>query len=195
MSDYNGNNNQNSNGYNNSNNDNKGQNGGGKNTPPKRQNLLLLVIAALLTLLVMSFFMKNVSGGSEQEISYDKFVSMLDKKEVKSVNILSDRIEIVPVEGAEVIKDPTNIYAEPVLDLFGTAAPVQKIYYTGISESGDQLTERLIKAGAEINPEIPDNSGLLFSILITYVLPIILVYFLISFFYRRMSGGGGPMGV
>ena len=191
MSDYENNSGSNGNGQGNNNQNN---NGGGKNTPPRKQSLLLLVIASLLTLLFMSFIMKNIGGGSEQEISYDEFVDMLENDQIESVNILSDRIEIIPLrEGID--KPKTNDMYGPMIDLFGTSQPATVTYYTGISESGDQLTERLLKKDVKINPEIPDNSGLLFSILITYVLPIVLVYVVISFLYKKMAGGGGPMGV
>ncbi len=191
MSDYENNSGSNGNGQGNNNQNN---NGGGKNTPPRKQSLLLLVIASLLTLLFMSFIMKNIGGGSEQEISYDEFVDMLENDQIESVNILSDRIEIIPFrEGID--KPKTNDMYGPMIDLFGTSQPATVTYYTGISESGDQLTERLLKKDVKINPEIPDNSGLLFSILITYVLPIVLVYVVISFLYKKMAGGGGPMGV
>ena len=191
MSDYENNSGSNGNGQGNNNQNN---NGGGKNTPPKKQSLLLLVIASLLTLLFMSFIMKNVGGGSEKEISYDEFIDMLENDEIASVSLLSDRIEIIPVTDEKANKASNDMYG-PVIDLFGTTGQTVTVYYTGIAESGDQLTERLLKKDVEINPEIPDNSGLLFSILITYVLPIVLVYILISFFYKKMSGGGGPMGV
>ena len=68
-------------------------------------------------------------------------------------------------------------------------------YYTGRAESDDALSARLLDAGVEINPEIPDNSGLLMSILLTYVLPILLLWFLLSFAYKKMGQGGGMMGV
>jgi len=46
-----------------------------------------------------------------------------------------------------------------------------------------------------INGEIPDNSGFLLSILLTYVLPFVVIIFLFNFLMKKMSGGGGPMGV
>ncbi len=170
-------------------------NNGGGNRPggsSGRQSLLFLLIACLVTLLFMSYFMKALSGATTQEISYDRFVEMLDKGEVESVFINSDKIEITPKtqEGSEgaASKDVT-------LGLITRTSPIVT-YYTGISESNDALTERLLKAGVEINNEIPDNSGWILSILLTYVLPILLLWGVMSLAYRRMSkGGGGIMGV
>ena len=141
------------------------------NNAPRKQSLLFLLIACLVTLLFMSYFMKAVNGATTQEISYDKFVEMIDEGKVASVHINSDKIEITPKteEGEE--------QTEPQTDAFGmlrASTPVIT-YYTGLSESGDALTERLLEAGVEINNEIPDNSGWILSILLTYVLPILLL--------------------
>lgn len=160
--------------------DNKNQNN--NNKPHKNQSIMYFLMVALVTLMVMSYFMKTMNDVSTQEISYDKFVSMLENGEIAKVKIQSDKIEIVPVDNEE---EKTN-----ALSLFMGTAP-SLIYYTGISESGDALTERCLEAGVEIVNEIPDNSGWLLSILLTYVLPILLMWGLMSLLFRKMSGGGG----
>lgn len=190
MSNYEGpNKNQNNSGNGSDNRNGQGNNNG--NMPPKKQSLLFLVIASLITLLAMSFFMKSFGDTSSKEIPYNEFVTMLDKGQVESVKISSEKLEITPKEAGG---NSNDAYA-PVIDIFGTANQTVTTYYTGIAESGDQLTLRLLRAGVEIKPEIPDNSGLLLSIILTYILPILLVWMIISFFYKRISGSGGPMGV
>ena len=173
-----------------------GRNGGngnnGSNNAPRKQSLLFLLIACLVTLLFMSYFMKAVNGATTQEISYDKFVQMVDEGKVESVFINSDKIEITPKTEGNANTQPA---ATDPMSLFKTTTPAIT-YYTGISESNDALTERLLKAGVEINNEIPDNSGWILSILLTYVLPILLLWGVMSLAYRRMSkSGGGIMGV
>lgn len=160
--------------------DNKNQNN--NNKPHKNQSIMYFLMVALVTLMVMSYFMKTMNDVSTQEISYDKFVSMLENGEIAKVKIQSDKIEIVPVDNEE---EKAN-----ALSLFMGTAP-SLTYYTGISESGDALTERCLEAGVEIVNEIPDNSGWLLSILLTYVLPILLMWGLMSLLFRKMSGGGG----
>ncbi len=171
----------------------RGGNGNnGSNNAPRKQSLLFLLIACLVTLLFMSYFMKAVNGATTQEISYDKFVEMVDEGKVESVFVNSDKIEITPKTEANTDAKPSS--TDP-MSLFRTTTPAIT-YYTGISESNDALTERLLKAGVEINNEIPDNSGWLLSILLTYVLPILLLWGVMSLAYRRMSkSGGGIMGV
>ena len=172
----------------------QGGNGNNNNSngAPRKQSLLFLLIACLVTLLFMSYFMKAVNGATTQEISYDRFVEMLDKGEVASVFINSDKIEITPKTEDGSAQNNTQ------RDAFGMLKAVSPTitYYTGISESNDALTERLLAAGVEINNEIPDNSGWILSILLTYVLPILLLWGVMSLAYRRMSkSGGGIMGV
>lgn len=197
MENYEGNNHE-SGGYNNDSgngNSNNGQdNKNGKGMPPRKQNVFLLLLASLITLIAMSLFMKGYGSDASKEISYDEFVDMLDEGEVESVIINDEQILITPKSDKAEDSDDSDMY-KPVVDVFGTTDDLRMTYFTGISESGDALTARLLEADVEIINEIPDNSGLLLSILLTYVLPIVLVYLILTFAYRKISGGGGPMGV
>ena len=164
-----------------------GPGGSGDNRPPKKQNLLFFLIASLITLLCMSYFMKAFSSATTKEIPYNEFVTMLNNNEVESVYISSDKIDITPKVKKEDKQAVTNPFAVNQQSLI--------TYYTGRAESDDALSERLLQAGVEINPEIPDGSGMILSIILTYILPILLLWFVISFAYRKMSKGGGMMGV
>ena len=164
-----------------------GGNGQGNDgMPPKKHNLLFLLIASLITLVCMSYFMKSFDAATTKEIPYNEFVAMLEEGKVDSVYITSERVEIYPVE------EKKESYA---FNPFALGQTSSFTYYTGRAESNDALSERLLKADVEINPEIPDNSGVLMSILLTYILPILLLWGLMSFAYKKMSGGGGVMGV
>lgn len=182
--------NNNLNSYNGGNGYNNGQGGGsggpggsggqqGPGGSPGRQNLLLLLVAALVTLVCMSFFMKMLSGVSNQEVTYNEFLEMVDKGEVESVEITDDQINIIPKTN-----ETENAFVQPP----------EITYYTGRVED-DTLTDKLLKAGVKINGQIPDNSGFLLSMLLTYVLPFVAIIFLFNFLMKKMTGGGGPMGV
>ena len=68
--------------------------------------------------------------------------------------------------------------------------------YTGMAESEDALTQRLVDAKITYNPYVPDSSGMVMSFLLSYVLPVLLMWGLLSILFRRMGGGrGGIMGV
>ena len=174
------------NGNNNNNNGNNGGNGGGE--PPRRQSIMLFLIAALITLLGMSFFMGNIGGSSSEEITYNAFLDMVKDGKVKEVLITPDEIRITPVE--EKKKEPQQI--NPFLP-YAYDAP-EKTYYTGVVED-DTLPGYLKEHGVEFKQQIPDDTSWLLSIILTYILPIVLVWILLSFLFRKMGGGGGPMGV
>lgn len=153
---------------------------GGNGDGPKRQNLLLLLLASLVTLLLMSWFMSKMTGVTNVEITYNEFIDMLEQGKVESVQIEDEQINIIPKKTE--VKSPEDLL-------------IQRTYYTGRAEDDDTLTKRLLEHDVEVTKKIPDNSGMLFSILLTYVLPLVLVWVLLSFLFRRMGGSGGPMGV
>ena len=173
------------NSQNNGSNNRKGNPPGGQ--PPKKQNLLVFLVATLISLVMMSYFMKSMDGGTSKEIPYNEFVSMLESGDVESVHIGSDKIVIYPVE--EEKTQPQN------LTMLMMQMQSDFTYYTGRAESNDTLTNRLLEAGVEIESEIPESSNMLLDMLLTYVLPLVLVWVVFGFIMKRMGGGGGPMGV
>lgn len=164
---------------------NNGSGSGNNGKDPKRQSIILFLIAALVTLLLMSSFMKMMSGEMEKEVSYNDFIKMLEEGKVEAVEIGSDRVLITP-------KTEEN---ENSLSLFfyGGASPIT--YYTGKIEDDDTLTARLLEYNVPVKGQVADSSGIIISFLLTYVVPILLMWVLLSFLFRKMSKGGGPMGV
>ena len=63
-------------------------------------------------------------------------------------------------------------------------------YHTGKIEDDDTLTQRLLDANVEVSGSVPDGSGIILSIL-SYILPILLMWGLLSLLLRKMTGGGG----
>lgn len=174
-----GNNNQSNNGS------NGNGNGSGNGRDPKKQSIILFLIAALITLLMMSSFMKMMSGETEKEISYNEFIRMLEAGDVESVEIGSDRVIISPK--AEERTQTMGFY------MYGGAASIT--YYTGKIEDDDTLTQRLLEYDVPVKGQVADKSSVIISFLLTYVVPILLMWVLLSFLFRKMSKGGGPMGV
>ena len=161
-------------------------NGGGPSKNPKKQNIILFVIAALISLLLVSAFMNFMTGSSEREISYNEFIQMLDENKVASVTIDSDRIYIQP----KVEQSQQN----PLMNLYGMSSSVT--FYTGKIEDNDTLTNRLLEhSDVEVKGKVADGSGAILGFLLTYVFPFLLMWVLLSFLFRKMSKGGGPMGV
>ena len=165
----------NNSGGNGNNNGSSGGNGNGNGRDPKKQNLLILLIAALLSLLCISYFMKAFTGATDTEISYNQFISMIEEGQVEKVKIESNQITIYPKSKQTV----SLFYMQPAIT-----------YHTGKIEDDDTLTQRLLDANVEVSGSVPDGSGIILSIL-SYILPILLMWGLLSLLLRKMTGGGG----
>lgn len=145
-----------------------------KNGMNNKKTFIYILIAAIVTLALFTFTTNQFKAGSNVEISYDKFIDMLDKGEIKSVNIQPDKIVIEPV------KQPNPLY--------------KMSYYTGVMNDGD-LTNRLLKAGVTINPEIVNNKTTILDFILVWILPFALIYLVMWFLFKMISkSGGGMMG-
>ena len=156
----------------------KGPNGPGKN--PKKNNVILLAAVALVTLLGLSFFMKTFEAATNVEISYSEFQQMVENGEVERVVFDDEKVYIEP-------KD------EEVQNIFRTSPQIT--YWTGKVQSNDALHEFLDSYKVEHDRDTPENSSFLTTMLLYYVLPMALMWVLLGFVFRKMGGGGGPMGV
>ena len=110
------------------------------------------------------------------EITYDKFIEMVDKDQVKEVTLQSGVLTVVP--------------------------KIQKSYYQNASykvnqmEDVDALTKRLEGTGIVFHYEQPDAMGEFVSTMISVLLPTVVLFFMLMFLMRRMNkGGSGIMGV
>ena len=151
-----------------------------KNQDPNRnkknhQSILAFLICLLVTLVCFSLF-TNMLQDNSSEITYDKFIDMVNNDEVKSVTLQSDTLTIVP-------KKQVNPYQEIS-------------YYTNLTEDETALTKRLEGTGIIFKSEPPDAFGEFMAMMLSVLLPSVLLFVLLMFFMRRMNkGGGGMMGV
>ncbi len=192
--------NNNLNEYDNGNGYNGGQNGPGKGGPgqggPGGQNrkpsLMFILLVALFTLMMVSFLLRFFSSGNNaSEITWSEFLAMVEEEKIESVEISSDLTRIT-IYTKESKKEDSNL---PDWYIYGNLmSDSRDVFYTGYVDD-EELIPYLKEQSVEVSREIPDNSGMLLSILLTYVLPVILVLVFFNFIFRKMSGSGGPMGV
>ena len=149
---------------------NQGPGNGNKN----HQSILAFLICLLVTLVCFSLF-TNMLKDDSSEITYDKFIDMVEKDQVKSVTLQSGTLTIVP-------KNQSNPYQE-------------MIYYTNQIEDENALTERLEGKNIIFKSEPPDAFSEFLSMMLSILLPSLLLFVLLMFFMRRMNKGGGMMGV
>ncbi len=157
-------------------NNNQPDNGnGGKKNGRSGQSMLFFVLITLVFLLLISFVSNRINSYTDQEISYTKFLDMVDNGEVESVEIGSNEIQITP-------KEDKN-------------GRVQRVYHTGVLED-EGLLDQLEKAGVEVSGTIPNNTYAWISSILSFLIPILLLWFVFSLVMRKVGGGaGGMMGV
>lgn len=158
---------------NNNSNNNNGRNQKGP------QTFIILAVAAIITLMLFSFINNLLVDSSKKQITYNEFLEMVDSGQVKSVEIGSDSISIVPSPKSD---NKDSVLTVPLIT-----------YYTGIVED-DTLIQRLLDAGVSVEGEIPDRVGFLESLLMS-LLPLLLIWLLLSFLFSKMARGSGMMGV
>ena len=197
---------------------------------------IILFTTLLITFIVMGLF-SLMRGGTPEEISYDKFLKLVDNKKVESVTFTNSRINIVLTDSArkeklkgtlkevkdeskksssskesteksgtsDSSKDSSSSAGEnETYDLIsqlqeqmqdsGDTEEKDPDYYTGLVND-ETLVEKLKKGGVQFKAEVPDTAGSLITELVITVVPIILMVLLFAFFMKRMTKGGGMMGI
>ena len=171
---------------NNSNNDNKssGNRNGSSRGPSSFMVFIVITIAGLL---FISSLLKFTSSSSTEEISYNEFIKMLEDDKVANVVIASaDRLVITAKP--EDVEDNSN-------GLFPTGLMMQKTYCTGIAEDYEKITSRVLEAGATISRDTEDGSSIILQIILTYVLPLVIMWILLSLLFRKVGKSGGIGGL
>ncbi|MBQ1733588.1 MAG: ATP-dependent zinc metalloprotease FtsH [Lachnospiraceae bacterium] len=154
---------------NNDNNNNGSSNDNGGHSP----SIMVFVIVTFLALLLISYFVGRTSAQSE-EITYDKFIQMVKDGEVEKVSIEGDRV-IITAKGDK--KDSGNHNG--------------KTYFTGLAEDSTTVTDRMLRAGVEVKSKVENGSSLLINILLTYVLPLVIIWIAMGFIFNRLGKSGG----
>lgn len=154
-----------------------GGNGGRNNRGG--QGIMAFVLLTLVALFVYALISNSISHASTQEKSYSDFIKQLDKGNVKSVEFDSYEIDYKLVDDGHKDYDIT--------------------YYTG-RVADDELVPTLKKAktsegkSIEIKAAIPDNTSTWIFNILSFIVPLILLWVLLAFVSKKMGGSMG-MGV
>lgn len=171
--------------------DNQNNQNNKNNKDPKKQGLSVIIITTLITALLVLGLYQFMQDSTSKEISYSEFLKMVDDGQLKKVTIDTDKLIITPKEAKESGKKDSKL---PFTN-YSKSTGVKVTYYTGIVKD-ETLSERLYKAGVEYGQKIPDStSAVLLNVLFSIVLPFIIIFFGLSFVMKKMTKGGGMMGV
>ena len=173
-----------------------------KNSNNNRQGWGIILITTLLVTFVVMGLYSFMRSSSPEEISYDEFLDLVEDKKVEEVELGSNRIYITLTDKAREEEKTDKGGGGGITGIFGQIqsqaggdGESDPDYYTGYV-SDDRLPEILDKAGVKFSGEVPDTAGsLIFEIVVTVILPIILLVVLFSFLMRKMTKGGGMMGI
>ena len=179
----------------NGNNGNNNNNNGGDNNNNKNGSMFLaFLVISLLALFFMSYVNRQVEGMSSEEISYSKFLELVGEDKVKSVEISSTQIEITMKDSEKETEEENQSKSENnTTSLMPQTGKSKITYYTGIVDDPD-LLPLLKEHDVVVKGTIPDNTSVWIYNILSFVIPLVLVWVLFAFIAKRM-GGGGVMGV
>lgn len=137
--------------------------------PDKKPIIWYWAIAIVIFLLLNMFVFPKVMQHNVKEVGYDTFISMMENKEIGSVEVESSQITFTN-------KDETEYYKTGVLD-------------------DPDLVNRLYESGAKFQSEIVSTVSPITYFLISYILPILLIFLVFRLFTKKMGdrAGGNSM--
>lgn len=148
-------------------------NKGNKNGFPNKAAIIIILISSLFIGYMFMLLSDQIREGTRQEISYDKFLDMLEQGTVEEVVYKSDQFLITPKGQDEM--------------------PFKVTYYTGyLPDPG--IVDRLEAAGVVYKSKLETQN--LFMSILSMVLPFIAIYVVMWFLFKAISkNSGGVMGV
>lgn len=154
--------------------DNQNNNPNRNNNRNNKQGLSFIILVTVITMIMVMALFRFQGAGSDNEISYDEFLEMVDDGKVEEVVIQSSRIVITEKKekGQKIAKE----------------------YYTGVVRD-DSLAERLEKADVKFGQQIPDTTSAIIAQTLFALLPVFLLVGVFVWMTRKMSKGGGMMGI
>lgn len=156
----------------NNNQSNNGNNNGGKDKKPGGMNSMIgvIMIAVILSIIFLMVF-NNYRASGEEEISYDKFIQMLDDGNVKDVEIYDKKIKFTPNEDDK---------------------KTENVRYYVIRTDDYQLIERLEKSDVKFTA-IDEGGNAVLGQILYYIVFFAVMYFVTMALFKRISGGSGGL--
>ena len=158
----------------NNNQNNSNQNNRNPNNRNNKQGFSFIILVTFITSIMVLALFQFQGAGSDNEISYDEFLEMVDDGKVDEVVVQSNRIVITE-------KKEKN-------------QKIAKEYYTGVIRD-DSLAERLEKADVKFSQQIPDTTSAIIAQTLFSLVPVVILVGLFVWMTRKMTKGGGMMGI
>lgn len=165
---------------------------------PTRNPFIIFLVMSLLATILLNVLISFLTTPQKQEISYSDFMIMLENDEVAQVEITADQINIKKKSNGKTDNAPAST-ANPQagMNMFDFSAQKNNdktIYYTG-TLNDPELLPKLKEHGVEFTHPVPYKMNPILEFLLTWILPVLLMFGLLSLLMRsvtkRMGGGGG----
>ena len=154
--------------------ENSNNNKDDKNHKNGRQGMMIIILTTLIAAFLVLGLYQMRQDSQYTEITYSKFLKLVEEKKVEKVTIDTDRLEITLKEEKE---EKNNLLG------------LKTTYYTGVVKD-ETLSQRLYDAGVEFGQKVPDStSAILLNIFLSVILPFVMIFAMLSFVMKRMSKG------
>jgi len=155
--------------------------------------MIFLIVISLVLTIGLNYVLGLLTSSPKEEIPYNKFVQMVEKDEVKKVEIEDQKIIIYPKE-----KQKDNELTEgTILSYYADMMkPPQVQYYTGKVDD-PEIISLLKSKGVEFKRVVVEKNVIV-EFIVSFILPLIMIYLFFGIIMRFMGkkmGGGGIMGV
>ncbi len=183
------------------NNNGPNQSGGGdgnnqnNNNGKNGQSILWFVVVTLVVLFLMSTLTNNMRNITKQEISYSDFMTMVEDGKVEKVVIKSTTLEITPKEDTEEEDESATDSITNTLPTLPMSSGVKT--YTTVRLNDEELVQFLQEHNVDFVGENDSTASYWIGSVLSFMIPLVIVWILLGFLMRRMGGGGagGIMGV
>jgi len=150
-------------------NNNQNNNNEDKKKPNGFNGMLGAIVVAVVLSIVFIMAFNNYKASGEKEISYNKFVEMLEDGNVKNVEIYDKKIKFTPI---------------------GDDVKTENVTYYVIRTDDYRLIDRLDKADVKYTA-IDEGGNAILGQILYYVILIAAMYFITMMIMRRVAGSSG----
>ncbi|MEE3355970.1 MAG: ATP-dependent zinc metalloprotease FtsH [Candidatus Weimeria sp.] len=172
-------------------NNNNGQGNKGDKQPPYRNPIIMFILFSLVAVFIVSIIYKGIGSSTNQEISYDKFYKLVEAGDVRSVEFDGTRINAKLKRTSTFFADEDDKKLQEAY-FQSTGQRLDVTYYTGYLED-DELLPLLKKQDVTITRGNSSSTSAMIYNVLSYVIPLVLIWIVFGMLMRHMGGGSGGM--
>lgn len=179
----------------NNNNNNQGDNKNNKNNKKndKKQSIIIFVIVTLIAIFITTMIYNATTGSNSKQIPYSDFLDLVEKNQVEKVSFSGNKINVwlnknASYKGTKSEKSRSDYYYKL------TGKKLTNSYYAPYLDDKD-LIKLLRKHKVKINATIQTGTASLLYNILSFILPILILWGLFGLFMKKMGGSSMGMGV